>query len=87
MYFSGWSSVWTERRFSPGTRLGPLRHRPTLENAVQLKPQVVVQAASVMLLDHEAVTLRLATFCLRLVRDGEIPLRLVGGERTRGLSR
>ena len=85
MYFSGWSSVWTERRFSPGNQAGAARDRPTLENAIHLKPQVIMQAASVMLLDHEAVALSLATFRLRLARDGEVSLRLVGGERTGGL--
>ncbi len=32
---------------------GPLRHRPALQHAVQLEPEVVVQAARRVLLDHE----------------------------------
>ena len=38
----------------------PFRHRPGLENTIQLKPQIVVQARRVVLLDDEAATARWA---------------------------
>ncbi|MHC2386025.1 hypothetical protein ACVIHB_000841 [Bradyrhizobium liaoningense] len=61
---------------------GSFRHRPGLEHAVEFEPEIVVQAAGVVLLDHEAPLLRWRDcgFARWLRRLSEIPLLSVSGE-------
>src|SRR5207244_2637123 len=59
-YSSGWSSTWIASRLSCGSRLGPLGYRPAQQHAAELEPEVVMQAARSVLLDHERQRLRLA---------------------------
>ena len=53
-YSIGWSSVCTARWFLPVVAGGPLGTAQDDQHAVVLQPEVVVQAACVVLLDHEA---------------------------------
>jgi len=46
------------RRFSPGSRLGPLGTAQALQHAVQLEPEIIVKARGGVLLDHEEKPLR-----------------------------
>src|SRR6516165_6498294 len=61
---------------------GPPGDRPGFEHAVKFQPEIVVQARSGMLLDHEAALLRRPDrgFAARLRGLFEIPLFAVGGE-------
>src|SRR5262249_37749742 len=69
LYSIGWSSTWTARRFSPGTRLGP---RVTAQLFITPpEPQVIMKTARRMLLNDELVTLAPAHMPARLRRDCE----------------
>src|SRR4030095_9968131 len=62
-----------------------LGHRPALQRALELEPEVVVQTAGGVLLDHERerwADARLAA--LRLAGDAEVALLEVGRERFHG---
>ena len=65
-----------------GIERRPFGHSPGFENAIQLEPQIVVEAGGVVLLDDEAATGRgldsvLAAWLPRLL---EVALRFVGGQ-------
>ena len=53
-YSIGWSSTWTAVRRAFGSSVGPLRHRPADQHAVDLEPQVVVQPPGPVPLHDEA---------------------------------
>jgi hypothetical protein len=59
----------------------PLGDRPALENAIELKPEIVVQARRVVLLDAEAEAAARGDLALRLGGFLEIPLGVVGVEQ------
>ena len=58
-YSSGWSSVCTARWLLLRVDRHALRHRPRHQHAVALQPEVPVQRAGVVLLDHERVVVAL----------------------------
>ncbi len=61
-----------------------LRHGPALQRAVELEPEVVVQRARRVLLDHERERLAALGCCAaRLGRDAEVALLLIGRQRVR----
>ena len=64
-----------------GDQARPLRHRPALQHAVELQPEVVVQAPRSMLLDDVGVARRRRRLARRLGRLGEVALGVVGVER------
>ncbi len=66
---------------------GPSRHRPALERAVELEPQVVVNAARIVLLHHELPAAPLPSLRLRLGGAREIALLPVVLERVATRSR
>ena len=57
LYSIGWSSTCTASRFSPGHQARAARHRPALHHAVELEPEIVMQARRRVLLDDEVVAL------------------------------
>jgi hypothetical protein len=63
-----------------------LRHRPGLEDTVELEPQIVMQPARIMLLDHEPPLLRGRNRCVATGFGGllEIPLLSIGGQVSQG---
>src|SRR5262245_43004806 len=65
-----------------GVEAGPLGHRPALEGALELEPEVVVEPAGHVLLDHEGSRARAAPrgrrrFARRLRRGLEVPLATI----------
>ena len=44
------------QRLSSGFMTGPVRHRPALENAIQLQPKIVVKPGRLVLLDQIGLT-------------------------------
>ena len=65
-----------------GVERRPLGHSPGFENAIQLEPQIIVQAGGIVLLDHEPATgcgldSVLAAWLPSLP---EVALRSVGGQ-------
>src|SRR5262249_46351426 len=59
---------------------------PRLEYSIELEPQVIVQAAGGVLLDHEAQMIRARHLALaaRLARLAEVPLRPISRESSSG---
>ena len=53
-YSTGWSSTCTAIRRTAGSSVGPARHRPRHQHAVDLEAQVVVQAPGPVPLHDEA---------------------------------
>src|SRR5262245_35248236 len=51
----------------------PLRNRPTFEDAIQLKPKIVMKTAGRVFLDNEQVARRTVLGSLRLRRSIEMP--------------
>ena len=52
-YSIGWSSTWTAVRFARGSKRRAPRHGPTDQHAVDLEPEVVVEAPGAMPLHDE----------------------------------
>ena len=65
---------------------GPPGDRPGFEDAIELEPEIVMQARRIMLLDHETPLLRRLDrrIAARLGGLFEIPLLPVGGEVSQG---
>ena len=65
---------------------GPPGDRPGFEDAIELEPEIVMQARRIMLLDHETPLLRRLDrhIAARLRGLFEIPLLAVGGEVSQG---
>ena len=55
MYSTGWSSVCDREPLLGRVERRALRHRPALQHAVELEPQVVVVGGGVVLVHDEAV--------------------------------
>src|SRR6185437_5855389 len=49
------------------------RHRPALHHAVKLKPQIIVQARRVVLLDDEGVAALAGDLAFRFGGDAKVP--------------
>ena len=77
MYSSGWSSVSTASRFSAGIERRPLGHRPALQHAADLQPQVVVVRGRMVLVHDEAVAAVAGRAAGRLGGAREVPLPAV----------
>src|SRR5215207_1839512 len=61
-----------------GDQARPLRHRPALQHAVELQPEVVMHAPRSMLLDDIGVTRLRRRLAWRLWRLREVALGVVG---------
>ena len=66
--------------FLAGDQARPLRHRPALQHAVELEPEVVMQAPRRVLLDDIGVAGRRSLAARRLRRLGEVALGVIGVE-------